>query len=296
MPQTSHITKKQPQNGRLFFHSKISDATIYNHKENRACIREYSSWRIRAFLDIKNPDKHLIKKLLFEEDVINDETISDARIEEFRWGHYVELSFINEVKRVLGLIQYDEEDSDDIVVLLLTYKYFLNFTYLELDDSMDFGDIELIDWALKYSPKKFPESCLVAYPLGQKIEFSKSASAFLHALILNYSDTGRLQEYLKMRKELQREYLEVKRLVDTLQGKDRGRQVELHRRKIVRILYLSFRNCQVQKNEKLYAIGELISLVDNYKSQFNPEKYDTLMNFYSARLRSLVRDLKVQFD
>lgn len=296
-PSKKQIAKQLPVIGRPLVHSRISDATIYNFTENRECIRHYFSWRIHAFLDLEMDNTPLIKRLLFVTEDLNDVSISNAKIEEFRWGHYVELKFINEVKRILASIGYAEEDSDDIVVLLLTYKYFLQFTNAIMDESWDFGDIELIEWALKYSPKNFPDSALVAYPHGQKIEFSKSASVFLHGLILDYSDTGRLREYLEIRKKLHSEFMEVKKLVDSLQGKDRGRREELHRRKIVRILYLSFRNCHVRKNEKLFAIGELISLVGNYKNQFDQSKYDNLVDYYSKRLRSLVADIdKVQID
>jgi hypothetical protein len=291
-----HITKQLPIIGRPLIHSLISDATIYNFKENRECIRHYFTWRIHAFLDLKMDNTQLIKRILFLTEDLDDDSISESLIEEFRWGHYVEFAFIEKVNRLLSSIEYDE-DSDDIVVLLLMYKHFLQFTYMDVDNSWDFGDLDLIKWMLKYGQDNFPTSSIVVYPKGLKTEFSRSATSFIHGLILEFLDSGRLKDYVELRNEMLKECSEVRKLVANLQGSDRGRKVEFYRRKVVRILYLSFRNSRVAKKEKLFVVGELISLVDGYNMNFKSETYNDLQDFYFKRLRSYVSDLdKVQFD
>jgi hypothetical protein len=148
---------------------------------------------------------------------------------------------------------------------------------------------------LNFTEGNFPSTNLVIYPNSERTEFSKSASNLIHALLLNFSKTEEYKSYITKRNSMKLEYLQVKMLVSTLQGKDKGNRADYLRRKIVRILYLSFRKCQAKKNEKLFVIGELISMVDNYKCDFDPAKYDDLREFYFKRLRSLVNGLgKVQ--
>ncbi len=292
---TKHIRKQSQVGDRILEHSMISNATIYNFKENRECIRGYSTWRMQIFFELPN-NPEMVKGLLFIRERIDDNSVSDMDIEEFRWGHYVEMEFVEKVKNLLLSINYDE-NYQDIVILLLTYKYYLELTSLEVDRSWDFGDLELIVFMLKYKPDNFPSSPLVLYPDTRKTEFSYSASNLMHGLILKFSETLEFKSYIQLRTMMREEYSEVSKLVGILQGPDRGKTVEAYRRNVVRILFLSFRNCGIKQNEKLFVVGELISLIDAYSSHFNDEKYSNLSDFYYKRLRSYVQDIrKVHFE
>jgi hypothetical protein len=287
------IGKRVQKSGRPFVYSVITDATLYNFKENRICIQDEYSWQLHSFFELELYNGQLIKDILFDVDATNDDSISDKTIEEFRWGHYVSSDFVNTVKCNLKIIGYDEEP-DDIVILLLTYLHFIKTTYANMEE-WEFGDLDLIDWMLNFTEENFPSTNLVIYPNSERTEFSKSASNLIHALLLEFSKTEEFKSYIAKRNSMKLEYFQVKMLVSSLQGKDKGNRADYLRRKIVRILYLSFRKCQAKKNEKLFVIGELISLVDNYKSDFDPAKYNDLVEFYFKRLRSLVNGLeKVQ--
>lgn len=274
---------------RPYYYSKIAGATIYDFKIRRRCIENYPSWHIKAFLNIE--DTQIVKLLLFQRDFLLDQTVSSKSIEEFRWGHYVEESFISKVKKILDKILYTES-IDDLIILLLTYKYYYSWTRTLIRPYQEMSVLKFLGFIKSCSLKTVNKLTMKIYSPSDFQDFDSSTFTFIRYITLRYISSHEGKIFLESIRDIDQEREAGIFYGKSLQGEDRGRTAELNRKAVVRILYLSLIRFGRTKKERLATIGELISLIDGFKEGFDPEIYDGLSDFYERRLRHLVRGLQ----
>jgi hypothetical protein len=272
--------------------SVLTDATIHNFRNGRIKV-EYvydEMPLLKALLGIK--DFNAFEKQLYETELIFDERIPSMDIEEIGWGHWVDVEFVNSVEEIVQEIHYDQESSQ-IVILLLLYKYFDKYFGISVKEFNDnAGALELIDFINNMSRVKDLSANLKINLNSLSNTFDSEAVALLHVVFKEYFNTPQGKKYQFYLTTLTSQDNALIKFIRELHGRDKGRSREKFKSRLVNILFIHFRKYCKEKRKRLSMIGLLIDFTLTGESWKKLKGFEDVDGKYSDNLRHIVRGIK----